>query len=44
VTIGADGIAPLDRLPLAAVTQSPRYRVRASETLGRDTLTIYERA
>lgn len=43
VKIGKDGIAPLDGLPLTAVTQSPGYRVRASEVLGRDTLTIYER-
>ncbi|MDQ8726149.1 bifunctional diaminohydroxyphosphoribosylaminopyrimidine deaminase/5-amino-6-(5-phosphoribosylamino)uracil reductase RibD [Bradyrhizobium sp. LHD-71] len=42
VTIGADGVAALDRLPLTAVTQSPHYRVRATETLGQDTLTIYE--
>jgi diaminohydroxyphosphoribosylaminopyrimidine deaminase / 5-amino-6-(5-phosphoribosylamino)uracil reductase len=43
VTIGADGVAALDGLPLTAVTQSPHYRIRATETLGRDTLTIYER-
>ena len=43
VTIGADGVAALDGLPLAAVTQSPHYRIRATETLGRDTLTVYER-
>lgn len=43
VTIGPDGVPPLDGLPLSAVTQSPHYRVRASEALGRDTLTIYER-
>lgn len=42
--IGADGIAALNALPLAAITQSPAYRVRASETLDTDTLTIYERA
>jgi diaminohydroxyphosphoribosylaminopyrimidine deaminase / 5-amino-6-(5-phosphoribosylamino)uracil reductase len=42
--IGADGIAALDALPLAAITQSSAYRVRASETLDQDTLTIYERA
>ncbi|MGC2781471.1 MAG: dihydrofolate reductase family protein, partial [Bradyrhizobium sp.] len=41
--IGADGIAALDALPLTAITQSPAYRVRASETLDHDTLTIYER-
>jgi diaminohydroxyphosphoribosylaminopyrimidine deaminase / 5-amino-6-(5-phosphoribosylamino)uracil reductase len=43
-TIGADGVAALDALPLTAITQSPAFKVRASETLGGDTLTIYERA
>jgi len=43
-TVGADGVPALDALPLAAITQSPAYRVRASETLDKDTLTIYERA
>ena len=42
--IGEGGVAALDALPLAAITQSPVYRVRASETLDSDTLTIYERA
>lgn len=42
--IGADGIAALDALPLTAITQSPALKVRASETLQGDTLTIYERA
>jgi diaminohydroxyphosphoribosylaminopyrimidine deaminase/5-amino-6-(5-phosphoribosylamino)uracil reductase len=41
--VGADGIAALDALPLAAITQSPAFRVRASETLNEDTLTVYER-
>jgi diaminohydroxyphosphoribosylaminopyrimidine deaminase / 5-amino-6-(5-phosphoribosylamino)uracil reductase len=41
--VGADGVPALDALPLAAITQSPEFRVRASETLDRDTLTIYER-
>ena len=41
--VGADGIAALDALPLAAITQSPAFRVRASESLQSDTLTIYER-
>jgi len=41
--IGAEGIAALDRQPLSVITASPRWRVRASETLERDTLTIYER-
>jgi len=42
--IGADGINALDALPLTQITQSPAFRVRASETLDQDTLTIYERA
>jgi diaminohydroxyphosphoribosylaminopyrimidine deaminase/5-amino-6-(5-phosphoribosylamino)uracil reductase len=42
--VGADGVSALDALPLAAITQSPAFRVRASETLDKDTLTIYERA
>jgi len=41
--IGADGIAALDALPITSITQSPRFSVRASESLGPDTLTIYER-
>jgi diaminohydroxyphosphoribosylaminopyrimidine deaminase / 5-amino-6-(5-phosphoribosylamino)uracil reductase len=44
VTVGADGVSALDALPLAAITQSPAFQVRASETLDKDTLTIYERA
>jgi diaminohydroxyphosphoribosylaminopyrimidine deaminase/5-amino-6-(5-phosphoribosylamino)uracil reductase len=42
--IGADGVPALDALPLTAVTGSPRLKVRASENLQHDTLTIYERA
>ena len=41
--VGADGVAALDALPLSAVTQSPLFAQRASETLQNDTLTIYER-
>jgi diaminohydroxyphosphoribosylaminopyrimidine deaminase/5-amino-6-(5-phosphoribosylamino)uracil reductase len=41
--VGADGIAALDALQLTTITQSPSLRVRASESLDRDTLTIYER-
>jgi diaminohydroxyphosphoribosylaminopyrimidine deaminase/5-amino-6-(5-phosphoribosylamino)uracil reductase len=41
--VGADGIAALDALPLTAITQSPGFKVRASESLDKDTLTIYER-
>lgn len=42
--IGAGGVKALNALPLAAITQSPAFRIRASEILGEDTLTIYERA
>ncbi|MCC8954047.1 bifunctional diaminohydroxyphosphoribosylaminopyrimidine deaminase/5-amino-6-(5-phosphoribosylamino)uracil reductase RibD [Bradyrhizobium sp. Pear77] len=42
--IGADGVPALDALPLAAITQSPAFRLRASETLDNDSLMIYERA
>jgi diaminohydroxyphosphoribosylaminopyrimidine deaminase/5-amino-6-(5-phosphoribosylamino)uracil reductase len=42
--IGADGVAALDALPLAVLTGSPAFKLRASEKLQRDTLTIYERA
>jgi diaminohydroxyphosphoribosylaminopyrimidine deaminase/5-amino-6-(5-phosphoribosylamino)uracil reductase len=41
--VGTDGIAALDALPLTAITQSPAFNRSASETLQRDTLTIYER-
>lgn len=41
--IGVGGVAALDTQPLSVITQSPRWRVRATETLDRDTLTIYER-
>jgi diaminohydroxyphosphoribosylaminopyrimidine deaminase/5-amino-6-(5-phosphoribosylamino)uracil reductase len=42
--IGGDGIAALDALPLSEITRSPRLKLRASEALGNDTLSIYERA
>jgi len=42
--VGADGVAALGALPLTAITQSPNFRVRASQSLQKDTLTIYERA
>jgi diaminohydroxyphosphoribosylaminopyrimidine deaminase / 5-amino-6-(5-phosphoribosylamino)uracil reductase len=41
--VGTDGIAALDALPLTAITQSPAFKRSASETLQKDTLTIYER-
>jgi diaminohydroxyphosphoribosylaminopyrimidine deaminase/5-amino-6-(5-phosphoribosylamino)uracil reductase len=43
-TIGMDGIPALDTQPLSVITQSPDWRTRATETLDRDTLTIYERS
>ena len=42
--IGMDGIPALDTQPLPAITQSPRWRARATETLGQDSLTVYENA
>ena len=41
--VGADGVPALEALPLSAITQSPAFKLRASETLQRDTMTIYER-
>jgi diaminohydroxyphosphoribosylaminopyrimidine deaminase/5-amino-6-(5-phosphoribosylamino)uracil reductase len=41
--IGEGGVAALDAMPLAAITQSPVFTLRASETLEKDTLTIFER-
>ncbi|MBN8985479.1 MAG: bifunctional diaminohydroxyphosphoribosylaminopyrimidine deaminase/5-amino-6-(5-phosphoribosylamino)uracil reductase RibD, partial [Rhizobiales bacterium] len=41
--IGAEGVAALGALPLGAITQSSSFRVRASEKLDHDTLTIYQR-
>jgi diaminohydroxyphosphoribosylaminopyrimidine deaminase/5-amino-6-(5-phosphoribosylamino)uracil reductase len=43
-SIGADGVPALDALPLEAITASPRLKLRGSEMLGKDTLTVYERA
>jgi diaminohydroxyphosphoribosylaminopyrimidine deaminase/5-amino-6-(5-phosphoribosylamino)uracil reductase len=42
--VGADGVTALDALPLSAITQSPKLKLRATERLQSDTLTIYERA
>ncbi len=41
--IGEDGVAALETQPLSAITQSPSFRLRASETVGGDSLMIYER-
>lgn len=43
-SIGTDGVAALDALPVSAITQSPQFKLRASESLQDDTLTVYERA
>ena len=42
--VGADGVTALDALPLSVLTESPAFKLRVSETLEKDTLTIYERA
>jgi diaminohydroxyphosphoribosylaminopyrimidine deaminase/5-amino-6-(5-phosphoribosylamino)uracil reductase len=42
--IGDGGVDALDVVPLSKITRSPAFRVRASETMGRDSLTIYERS
>jgi diaminohydroxyphosphoribosylaminopyrimidine deaminase/5-amino-6-(5-phosphoribosylamino)uracil reductase len=41
--VGAEGVPALDALPLTSITQSPGFRVRATENLDKDTLTVYER-
>jgi diaminohydroxyphosphoribosylaminopyrimidine deaminase/5-amino-6-(5-phosphoribosylamino)uracil reductase len=42
--VGDEGVAALDALPLSTLTGSPRLKRRGSESLQKDTLTIYERA
>jgi diaminohydroxyphosphoribosylaminopyrimidine deaminase/5-amino-6-(5-phosphoribosylamino)uracil reductase len=42
--IGADGVAALNGIPFSEITQSPRFRARASEAVGEDILHVYERA
>ena len=42
--VGEGGVDALDAMPLSKITQSQAYKVHASETFGKDTLTIYERA
>jgi diaminohydroxyphosphoribosylaminopyrimidine deaminase/5-amino-6-(5-phosphoribosylamino)uracil reductase len=41
-TLGA-GVPVLDGMPLSAITQSPEWRLRVTESLQTDILTIYER-
>lgn len=43
-TVGRDGVDALAALPLSKITQSQAFKVHASETFDRDTLTVYERA
>lgn len=43
-TVGSDGIDALDGMALTTITASPRFRLHASETLGPDVLTVYERS
>jgi diaminohydroxyphosphoribosylaminopyrimidine deaminase / 5-amino-6-(5-phosphoribosylamino)uracil reductase len=42
--IGPDGVPALNGIPLTSLTQSPRFRERASEDVGEDFLSVYERA
>jgi diaminohydroxyphosphoribosylaminopyrimidine deaminase/5-amino-6-(5-phosphoribosylamino)uracil reductase len=42
--IGDEGLPALGPLPLDAITRSSQFKVRASERLDQDILTIYERA
>jgi diaminohydroxyphosphoribosylaminopyrimidine deaminase/5-amino-6-(5-phosphoribosylamino)uracil reductase len=42
--VGADGVPALNGIPLTKLTQSPRFRQRASEGVGEDFLSVYERA
>jgi diaminohydroxyphosphoribosylaminopyrimidine deaminase/5-amino-6-(5-phosphoribosylamino)uracil reductase len=42
--IGTDGVDALAAFPLSKITQSQAFKVHASETFDKDTLTIYERA
>jgi diaminohydroxyphosphoribosylaminopyrimidine deaminase/5-amino-6-(5-phosphoribosylamino)uracil reductase len=44
VGIGADGIDALDGLPLSAVTDTPRFASRGTQSIGADTVETFERA
>jgi diaminohydroxyphosphoribosylaminopyrimidine deaminase/5-amino-6-(5-phosphoribosylamino)uracil reductase len=44
VDVGKDGVDAFDGAPLTVLTASPRFRSLRRETIGADTLTIYERA
>jgi diaminohydroxyphosphoribosylaminopyrimidine deaminase/5-amino-6-(5-phosphoribosylamino)uracil reductase len=42
--IGDDGVDALEGMPLTALTRSPRLKLASSETVGADSLELYERA
>jgi diaminohydroxyphosphoribosylaminopyrimidine deaminase/5-amino-6-(5-phosphoribosylamino)uracil reductase len=42
--IGPDGVPALNGIPLTNITQSPRFKQHASEDVGEDFLSVYERA
>jgi diaminohydroxyphosphoribosylaminopyrimidine deaminase/5-amino-6-(5-phosphoribosylamino)uracil reductase len=42
-SIGAEGLDALDGLPLSALTQAPRLKPVAMESVGSDTLELFER-
>jgi diaminohydroxyphosphoribosylaminopyrimidine deaminase/5-amino-6-(5-phosphoribosylamino)uracil reductase len=42
-SIGADGLDALDELPLSALTQAPRMKSVGLESVGADTLELFER-
>ena len=41
--VGADGVDALEGMPLAALTESPRLKCVASESVGADTRMVLER-
>jgi diaminohydroxyphosphoribosylaminopyrimidine deaminase / 5-amino-6-(5-phosphoribosylamino)uracil reductase len=41
--VGADGTDALEAMPLAALTQSPRLKCVARESIGADTCAVFER-
>ena len=43
LVIGDDGVPALDHLSLEAITRSPRFALRTTETIGADNLTVYGR-
>ena len=41
--VGAEGIEALENMPLAALTESPRFKCVAHKSVGADTCTLFER-